>query len=369
MGARTEPPMRCWWQSRMEICECIEQVVLLVYKRMTVDNFGRTRTSPLWNTLKLILAIGLSVFVLSRTNLSELVETLRSASIPWLVVSTLLFVLVTLLKTLQYFVLMRNKLSFSQVLNLIIWQNTISNYFLTSAGIVAYITMTRMDHEIKVSRSVTTFLLTKAGDLTAVWFVLLVSTGLLWHRMGVLQMPALFLILVIGIVVLTFFLAVFLRQSFVNSVKMLADRTGMSRFGLVSRVLMLLQDIADMDQGRVLSVLGKLILCSFAYLAVTLAWSYANLAVFNLFMQPMPFIFVFALIQLISYIPIAVFGGLGITESSALYFWNHFDVPPDVLAPAMIGVRFVFYLVNLIPLIYLPLYAVSHGSKNNQTNE
>jgi hypothetical protein len=106
-------------------------------------------------------------------------------------------------------------LSYSQVLNLIIWQNTISNYFLTSAGIVTYITMTRMEHEIKISRSVTIFLLTKAGDLTAIWVMLLVSTVFLWSRLGVLQALAVILILAIGLAVLAFFLTILLRRRFV----------------------------------------------------------------------------------------------------------------------------------------------------------
>lgn len=336
---------------------------------MNPDNSDKTKISPIWNTLKLLLAVSLSVFVLSRTNLSDLAETLRNASIPWLIVSVVLFILVTLLKALQYYILMRRELSYSQVLNLIIWQNTVSNYFLTSAGIVTYITMTRLEHEIRISRSVTTFLLTKAGDLTAIWLILLVSTGLLWSQLGVLQTPALLLSLVIGIGVSTFYLTIFLRQRFINSLKGLSVRIGISRFGVVLQALNHLQYVADMDQSRVLRVLGRLILCSFAYLGATLAWSYANLAVFNLFMQPVPFVFVFALIQLVSYIPIAVFGGLGITESSSLYFWSFFNVPADVLAPVLVGIRVVFYIVNLIPLIYLPLYAISHGSKKNQIHE
>ena len=68
-------------------------------------------------------------------------------------------------------------------------------------------------------------------------------------------------------------------------------------------------------------------------------------------------IFVSVLTQLMSYFPVAVFGGLGIHETSSLYFWSFFDLPQDVLAPTLIGIRIVFYLFNLIPLIYLPIYS------------
>lgn len=331
---------------------------------MKPDNSRRTKLLPFWNILKIVLAAGLSVFVLSKTDLPDLAETFRNGSVPWLVVSTVLFVLLTLLKTLQYFILLRSELSYAQVLNLIIWQNVISNFFLTGAGVAAYVTMTRVEHEIKISRSVTVFLLTKAGDLTAIWSVLLVSAVFLWPQLGILQTLVLFLILAIGIAVLAFFLTILLRQRFVSFLRVVFDRTRMSRFGFVSKSLNTMQEMAAMDQGRLLRLVGALILCSFVYLGVTLVWNFASLAIFNLFMQPMPFVFVLSLIQLVSYIPIAVFGGLGITETSSLYFWSFFDVTTDVLAPAMIGTRFVFYILNLIPLIYLPLYAISHGSKN-----
>ncbi len=54
--------------------------------------------------------------------------------------------------------------------------------------------------------------------------------------------------------------------------------------------------------------------------------------------------------QLVSYFPVSVFGGLGITETSALYFWSFFDISQDVLAPALIGIRVVFYLFNVISI-------------------
>ena len=327
------------------------------------------RTLSVWNILKTLLATGLIVYVLSQTDLPTLAETLRSASILWLVISTILFIVVTLLKTLQYYILMRNELSYSQVLNLIIWQNAISNYLLTGAGVAAYITMTRMEHEIKVSRSVTTFLLTKAGDLTAIWAALLVSTILLWSQMNTLQIPILVLLLVISLVVFAFFLTVCLRQGFVSFLSALLDRMGLSRFRFVERAVTHLQSLANMDQNKIMRLFGSLILCSFVYLAVTLIWSYASLAIFHLYMDPVPFIFVSVLMQLVSYFPVSVFGGLGIAETSSLYFWGFFQVSSDVLAPALIGVRIVFYVVNLIPLIYLPIYAIHNRSKITHADE
>jgi uncharacterized membrane protein YbhN (UPF0104 family) len=112
-----------------------------------------------------------------------------------------------------------------------------------------------------------------------------------------------------------------------------------------------------MDQKKVMSMFSLLLLYSFLYLAVTVICNYTNLAIFHLKPHLSAVLFVSILIQLVSYFPISVFGGLGVTETSALYFWSFFEVPQEVLAPALIGIRVVFYLFNLIPLIYLPLYS------------
>jgi uncharacterized membrane protein YbhN (UPF0104 family) len=118
-----------------------------------------------------------------------------------------------------------------------------------------------------------------------------------------------------------------------------------------------LQSLANIERNKILKTFGLLVLYSFLYLAVTIACTYTNLAIFHLRLDIFAVIFVAALTQLVSYFPVSVFGGLGITETSALYFWSFFEIPETVMAPVLIGIRVVFYLLNLIPLIYLPAYA------------
>ena len=130
-----------------------------------------------------------------------------------------------------------------------------------------------------------------------------------------------------------------------------------------------LQSLAGMEQHKVLTTFGLLVLYSFLYLAVTVVCTYTNLAIFHLQPDIIAVIFVSTLIQLVSYFPVSVFGGLGVTETSALYFWSFFEIPQDVLAPALIGIRVVFYLFNLIPLIYLPAYSVFIKPKEQAQNE
>jgi uncharacterized membrane protein YbhN (UPF0104 family) len=289
--------------------------------------------------------------------LPTLISTLRNASVFWLIVSGALYILLTLLKAFQYSVLMRGSLTYPQVLNVTIWQNAVSNFFLTSAGIATYVTMTRLEHEVKVSRSVTVFIMTKVGDLIAIWLVLMVASSLVWADIASLQVPVMILLAGIGSAILFFFLTLLFRQRFVSFLSRGLGWLKLSRIRLIEKGLNYLQSLADMDQKKVLRTFGPLFLYSFIYLAVTIVYSYANLAIFHLQPNVIAVIFVSVLIQLVSYFPVSVFGGLGITETSSLYFWSFFGISQDILAPALIGIRVVFYLFNLIPLIYLPLYS------------
>lgn len=335
---------------------------------MTSTTSRKTNLSTLWNFLKIILALGLVLYVLSKVELSSLLSALKGASVSWLLLSGVLYFLLTILKALQYFVLLRGKLTYSQVLNVTIWQNAVSNFFLAGAGIATYVTMTRLEHEVKISRSVTTFILTKVGDLIAIWVGLLLASRLVWSEIGVLQTPVLLLTVGIGGVISLFFLTISFRMRFVSVLNRILEGLKLSRIKLIESGMSYLQGLAGMEQHKVFTTLGLLILYSFVYLAVTIACTYTNLATFHVQPDISAVMFVSILIQLVSYFPVSVFGGLGVTETSALYFWSFFGMPEDVMAPALIGIRVIFYLFNLIPLIYLPAYSVWIKPKEQAQN-
>ena len=330
---------------------------------------SRKRSISIWNFIKIVLALGLVMYVLSRSEPLTLISTLKSGSIFWLLVSVVLYLLLTFLKALQYYVFMRGKLTYLQVLNVIIWQNAVTNFFLAGAGIAAYITLNRLEHEVKISRSVTTFLLTKMGDLIAIWLVLMLSSGLVWSKISVLQTPVLFLMIGIGFIILFFFLTILFRHRFISLLNSLLKWTKLARVRFLENGMNFLQGLANTDQNTVLTTFGLLFIYSLLYLVVTIIFIYANLAIFHVQPDIPSVMFVSVLIQLVSYVPIGVFGGLGITETSALYFWSFFEVPQDILAPALIGIRVIFYLFNLIPLIYLPLYSAFLKPKQQAQNE
>src|SRR5690349_16996749 len=233
---------------------------------MTSTTSRKSGIASLWSFLKIVLALGLVIYVLSRSEPSKLISVLRNASSFWLLVSTVLYLLLTFLKALQYYVLMREKLTYPQVLNVIVWQNAVSNFFLAGAGVAAYITLTRLEHEVKISRSVTTFLLTKVGDLIAIWLVLMISSKLVWSEIGALQTPVVILIVGIGFVILFFFLTILFRQRFLSLLGGLLKWAKISKVRLIEDAMIYLQGLANMGQNKVLTTFSMLFFYSFLYL-------------------------------------------------------------------------------------------------------
>jgi uncharacterized membrane protein YbhN (UPF0104 family) len=324
----------------------------------------RKNSSTLWNVLKIVLALILVGFVLSRTDLDQFLSQLERISIPWLVFYVVLFLSLTLLKALQYYYLNGRQVTFPRVLNVVVMQNAITNYFASTAGIASYLAMFRAEHGVKVGRSALIFLLTKIGDLIIVWLALCVSSMLVWQTIEMFHSLVLVLILGVGVVLLVFFLTVLFRQKFVSLLGKILDILRLSRVSLIQKGVNTLETLSEIELGKLVRILGMTFILSTVYFIVSVILIYASYAMFD-FRQDIRFVlFVTVLLLLISYIPIQIFGGLGVTETSSFYFWSTFNVPQPELASVLIGIRIFFYFVNLLPLLYLPIYSIFLSSKS-----
>ncbi|HVN16441.1 MAG TPA: lysylphosphatidylglycerol synthase transmembrane domain-containing protein [Anaerolineales bacterium] len=325
----------------------------------------KRRVSPslLWNILKIILAVLLVWFVLSKTDLTQLFALRERISFSWLVVGILLYFLLTLLKASQYYFLIGRRVDYPQVLNIVVVQNAISNFIATGAGIASYLTLFRVEQGVKFSRAAIAFLLTKVGDLISIWLFMFVASLLVWPQVNVLHSLIILLLAVIGAAILLFFVAVFLRQKFVALLSWFVERLKLSRLGLVNKLMDLLIGLAEQEHGFVFRMVGIGVLFSLIYMAVTMAWIYASLQTFSFAIGMLPVIFVNIFLQLISYLPIQVFGGLGVNETSSLYLYGIFNFPQTELAAVLIATRLLFYLTNLAVLLYLPLHALFFSQK------
>ena len=120
----------------------------------------------------------------------------------------------------------------------------------------------------------------------------------------------------------------------------------------------LLASLAEQEHGFVFRMVGTGIAFSLIYMTVTMLWLYASLQTFSFEIQFLQVVFVNIFMQLISYLPIQVFGGLGVNETTSLYLYGIFNFPQTELAAILIGTRLLFYLTNLVVLLYLPVHTL-----------
>jgi uncharacterized membrane protein YbhN (UPF0104 family) len=316
------------------------------------------RTARVWNILKVLLAFALVGFVLSQTDLAQLFDLRKRMDATWLTIVILSYFLLTLLKACQYYFLVGRRVGYPQVLNIVIVQNSVSNFIATGAGIASYLTLFRVEQGVKLSRAAVAFLLTKVGDLISIWLFLMAASWAVWPHVGALHSLVSILLTGIGIVIALFFMMVFLRQEFVSLLRTLLDGLRISRLTFVSKGVDFLENIAEQEQSFVFQTIGLSLLFSLLYMSVTLLWLYASLRAFSFRIDILPTVFVNMLIQLVSYLPVQVFGGLGVNETTMLYLYGYFQASQTELAAVLIGGRLLFYLTNLAVLLYLPLHTL-----------
>jgi uncharacterized membrane protein YbhN (UPF0104 family) len=317
---------------------------------------ARKNSSIIWNLVKILVALTLVGFILSKTDFDHLLLTLQNISVPWLIVSIVAYLALTVLKALQYYVLVGEGVPYLKILNIVIVQNVITNFVTAGAGIASYIASLRVEHGVKVSRSLVMFLLTKIGDLIAIWVFVLVSSFLVWTKVDVLHVPVIVLLTFMGAALAVFFLTVLYRQRFVSLINSVLTWLKLSRISMVVKGMDILISLAETDIARIRRVLRATLIISFIYLAITIGMIYASLMTFNMEMSINAVAFVTVLNQLISYFPIQVFGGLGVYEMSSLYLFGLFTPSHEVLISALIGMRLIIYVRTLVPLLYLPVH-------------
>ena len=330
----------------------------------TNESSAPSTPSRLFKILKIIFAILLLGFVLSNTRLDQLKTVLTNVSFGWAALSFILFTLLTLLKALQYYILINEEVTYLQILKLVVFQNAVSNFLATSAGVASYLTLFHVEYGVKVGRAAIVFLLTKIGDLIVIWLLLLVSSWLVWPQILLIHVPMILLLTGMGAAIALLIVAINLRQRFVEFAKGLMEQLRLSHFSIVRKGLDILQTLGDQEQIAVIHKLKIVLITSSIYMLVSLVWVYSNLRAFNLQVGILPIIFSNALLQVISYLPIQIFGGLGVNEVSNMFLYGLFNIPAAQLSPVLIGSRILFYLMNFIILLYLPIYTVFFKQKD-----
>jgi len=310
-----------------------------------------------WNIAKFILAVLLVFFVISKTNIAQIKTITANIAWGWFLLHFFSFVAMTLLKAYQYHLLIGKKTKYKEVLRIVIWQNAISNFISNSAGVASYMAMLKAEQNVKLTRSGVVFLITKFGDLLAISLYLAVSAALVWNQIPLLRWITILLVLGMLLGLAVFLVTVLWRDRFVAAVADILTSLKLNRFSLVSRGIEVLRSLAQEKQAIIFNMLQIGVLMSFIYMTVTMVYTYTSVRMFNVQLGVWPLVYVAALMQLVSFVPVQVLGGLGVTELTSVYLYSFFGLDQSKMSAVMLGWRATFYLMNAFLLIYLPISA------------
>lgn len=315
-------------------------------------------SSMLLNILKTVLALLLVWFMFTHTDLQQLFALSKRISLPWMVLGIFLYIILTLFKAMQYYFLIDHRVNYLQVLNIVVVQNAISNFIATGAGVASYLTLFSVEKGVKFSRATLAFVLTKVGDLISIWIFMLMTGLLIWSHVQALHGLIILLLTLLGVAIVLFFVAVILREKYITLLAWCMKHLKLFRIPFVIRISNLLTTLIQQDVSFIFRLIWKSVLFSFVYMTISMIYVYASLRTFSFEIGILPVVFANSLMQLVSYLPIQVFGGLGVNETTSLYLFGFFHVSEVELAAVLIVSRVLFYLENLIVLLYLPMYTL-----------
>lgn len=310
-----------------------------------------------WNIAKLSLAIILIIIVGAKTNFYQIRTLKADIAWGWFSIHVLSFIIMTLVKASQYHLLIGGSIKYKNVIRIVIWQNTISNFVASGAGIASYMAMLRTEQNVKLTRSGVTFIITKFGDLLAICLFLGISAGLVWHQIQTLRLLTFLLISGILLGATIFIITIIWRGRFVTLLVSVIDFLKLNHFSWVLRGEKILQSLAQEDQDAIFRMMRIGVLMSFAYMTITMVSAITSIWMFNIHLEIWPLIYVASLMQLVSFVPIQVLGGLGVSEVTSVYLYSFFGLGQGKMSAVMLGLRAIFYLMNALMLLYLPISA------------
>jgi uncharacterized membrane protein YbhN (UPF0104 family) len=313
----------------------------------------------LWQTLKIGLAIGLVGYVLAQTSLSDLTRIWGRVRIPWLLASATTFLLIIWAMARRYWTLIDKKITLRQTLGLVVVQTVVGNLFASSAGAVSYVALLRSKHQIQISQGVASIIMSKFGDLLALLVALGLSSWAVWADIPGLRWMVGGVLLAIAGVVLTFVLVLLFRQPVLSLLKRLLRLVRLDRLAFVTRTLAQLDTLVEQDARRMRVLVGEFVGYSGLIMLLSFVFGYCNMQMFGLQIGLWAVLFISSLTQLISIIPIQVFGGLGIFEITTVYLYNLFRIDQQSIMPVVVSSRIYLYLLNVLLIIFWLLSAYS----------
>jgi uncharacterized membrane protein YbhN (UPF0104 family) len=321
-----------------------------------------------WDIVKMCLAIALLGYVASKTNFSQLLALRDRFSWFWFWVTFLFFIAMIAIKAAQYYYLIGKKLPYSRILEVVVLQNALMNFVTTAAGIASYLTMLGAEKNVRLGRATVSFVVVKMVDLMAI-LLLLFGSIIFLQPLPDEAIRIFVVISLIALIILAFFIGIVVfRRRFADFLRKTAKKLKLGRVNFIQRGLDLFDMMAEQNQEKIFHTVITTFVLSIFYMVMTMGWGYARLRMFSLLLGIDVITFVHSILQIVSWIPVLVLGGLGISETLSVYLFSLFGESQAELAAVMISARLVFYLMNAFSLLYMPIETFLHANRREESS-
>lgn len=323
----------------------------------------------IWQIVKFATAFGLIAIVISEVNVESVAVLWKRISMSWFLLSILSFYASIWFMARRYWVVIGKRISFHDLLHIVLYQNIMGNLITTAAGAAWYVGILHNKHNIQVTNGLLSLLLARFGDLLTLLVSLSFATLVVWRQIPTLHVVVTIVILILIAVALISLLMLVFRRGLVEIVGRILDKLHLHQKVFVRRIFAAFTAFSNQEivESRLCSI-GAFTGYSVLTLGTMLLFAYSSLQVFGVRIDIWPVIFVVSLTQIMTLVPIQIFGGLGLYDFTYFYLYGLFGFDGSEFAAVIVGLRLCFYLTNsvLLALIVLPSGLVTRLRLRNQ---
>lgn len=313
--------------------------------------------------LKLLLAIFLMVYVLTRFTLSDIPALWSRLSLPWLVGAAITYFLTLLLLGFRYWLLIEKRASLQDTVNVSIVQALLGNYIATSAGAVYYVSILRTKNQVPIRSGIGSLLFSRITDLFYLFLMLSISTIFVWDFIEPVQWLISLLLLGLSGVFLLLVLMLIYHQLVNRFLEKIQSRFGLARLKFFKQVPDYFSELITQVHSLKSTWFVQFLMVTNLYFFIWFSNVYCNMRMFALDLNALEILFILSLSQLIFLIPLQVLGGIGISEVTFMYLSGFFGIPPNSAVLAKIGLRVVYLLIAVPVLGYLLLESLIYTAR------
>jgi hypothetical protein len=188
-------------------------------------------------------------------------------------------------------------------------------------------------------------------DLFVLLVCLSVAKVVVWQQIPTLHLLVTVVICLLAAVATASSVLLILRSRIPGLASGILNKCGLHERTFVSRFLATIHVLGSQQSNKCGYCIAPFTGYSVFILGTMLLFAYANLQVFGVTIDIWPVIFVVSLTQVVTLMPIQVFGGLGLQDISYFYLYALFGINPSELAAVVVGLRICFVFTNLVFLV------------------